>query len=56
MKKTGSNDSRLSSKSRKILKAARDTQKPLTICINKGCKLRVNGCKGFEGCPGYKTL
>ncbi len=27
-----------------------------TICINKECKLRKQGCKGFEGCPGYKTL
>ncbi len=26
------------------------------ICINKECKLRKQGCKGFEGCPGYKTL
>lgn len=26
----------------------------LTICINVECKLRKAGCKGFEGCPGYK--
>ncbi|MBF0568504.1 MAG: hypothetical protein HQK95_06495 [Nitrospirae bacterium] len=26
------------------------------ICINKDCKLRKGGCKGFEGCPGYKTI
>jgi hypothetical protein len=26
----------------------------LTICTNVDCKLRKAGCKGFEGCPGYK--
>ncbi|KWT82476.1 hypothetical protein [Candidatus Magnetominusculus xianensis] len=26
------------------------------VCINKDCKLRKGGCKGFEGCPGYKTI
>jgi hypothetical protein len=26
----------------------------ITICINVECKLRRAGCKGFEGCPGYK--
>jgi len=26
----------------------------LTICTNSDCKLRKAGCKGFEGCPGYK--
>jgi hypothetical protein len=25
-----------------------------TICTNIECKLRKAGCKGFEGCPGYK--
>ncbi|OGW51448.1 MAG: hypothetical protein A2Y81_07495 [Nitrospirae bacterium RBG_13_43_8] len=25
-----------------------------TICTNVECKLRKAGCKGFEGCPGYK--
>jgi hypothetical protein len=25
-----------------------------TICTNAECKLRKAGCKGFEGCPGYK--
>ena len=24
------------------------------ICTNKDCKLRKAGCKGFEGCSGYK--
>jgi hypothetical protein len=26
----------------------------VTICTNVECKLRKKGCKGFEGCPGYK--
>lgn len=26
----------------------------ISICINKDCKLRKAGCKGFEACPGYK--
>jgi len=26
----------------------------LVICTNVECKLRKAGCKGFEGCPGYK--
>jgi hypothetical protein len=26
----------------------------ITICTNVECKLRRVGCKGFEGCPGYK--
>jgi hypothetical protein len=25
-----------------------------SICTNSGCILRKKGCKGFEGCPGYK--
>ncbi|MBF0565471.1 MAG: hypothetical protein HQK89_09530 [Nitrospirae bacterium] len=25
-------------------------------CINKECKLRIKGCNGYVGCPGYKTL
>jgi hypothetical protein len=25
-----------------------------TICVNRDCKLRRKGCKGSEGCPGYK--
>lgn len=24
------------------------------ICMNASCKLRKAGCRGFEGCPGYK--
>ncbi|MEW6115292.1 MAG: hypothetical protein AB1553_00115 [Nitrospirota bacterium] len=29
-------------------------EKHSCICTNKECKLRSAGCKGFEGCPGYK--
>ena len=25
------------------------------ICVNTKCKLIKEGCKGFEGCPGYKA-
>ncbi len=25
------------------------------ICINGECRLRRHGCKGFEGCPGFKA-
>lgn len=25
------------------------------ICFNIDCRLRKAGCKGFEGCPGFKT-
>jgi len=24
------------------------------ICTNAACRLRKAGCRGFEGCPGYK--
>ncbi|MCG6551553.1 MAG: hypothetical protein L7F77_04445 [Candidatus Magnetominusculus sp. LBB02] len=38
----------------------RQTRRPLkeekAVCINRDCKLRKGGCKGFEGCPGYKTI
>ena len=34
-------------------KVARSPEK--TICINSDCKLRKAGCKGAEGCPGYKA-
>jgi hypothetical protein len=30
------------------------TEAYITICTNVECKLRGAGCKGFEGCPGYK--
>ena len=25
------------------------------ICVNAECRLRKAGCKGFEGCPGFKA-
>lgn len=31
-----------------------DAPRTHTICINAECRLRKVGCKGFEGCPGYK--
>jgi len=29
----------------------RDTE---YLCVNAECKLRKKGCRGFEGCPGFK--
>ncbi len=26
-----------------------------SICVNTKCKLLKEGCKGFIGCPGYKS-
>jgi hypothetical protein len=26
----------------------------VNICANASCRLRKAGCRGFEGCPGYK--
>jgi len=42
-------------KTRKVIRSSSE-QPNKNICINKECKLRINGCRGFEGCPGYKTL
>jgi len=25
------------------------------VCVNHECRLRKAGCKGFEGCPGFKS-
>jgi len=25
-----------------------------SVCRNTDCKLRKAGCRGFEGCPGYR--
>lgn len=30
--------------------------KNTVVCVNKRCKLRKAGCKGFEACPGYEGL
>ena len=29
--------------------------KSTDVCINAECRLRKAGCKGFEGCPGFKS-
>jgi hypothetical protein len=29
-------------------------EKNFSICTNVECKLRKAGCRGFEGCPGYR--
>ena len=29
--------------------------KTAVTCINAECRLRKAGCRGFEGCPGYKS-
>jgi len=39
-------------KQKKKREAAKE--KYITICTNVECKLRKAGCRGFEGCPGYK--
>jgi hypothetical protein len=26
----------------------------INICTNASCRLRKAGCRGFQGCPGYK--
>lgn len=41
---------------KKQSKKTKDTAygKDINICINPTCKLRKQGCRGFEGCPGYK--
>lgn len=35
--------------------APRTDGREINICVNTDCKLRKKGCKGFEGCPGYKA-
>ncbi|NWF98086.1 MAG: hypothetical protein HXY52_04025 [Nitrospirae bacterium] len=35
-------------------KALESADKVENICMNASCKLRKAGCRGFEGCPGYK--
>jgi hypothetical protein len=29
--------------------------KSTDVCVNAECRLRKAGCKGFEGCPGFKA-
>jgi hypothetical protein len=49
---------------REITKKRKDKEKKipetsstgiLNICANAACRLRKAGCRGFEGCPGYKA-
>ncbi len=30
-------------------------ERPSYICANANCRLRVAGCYGAEGCPGFKS-
>lgn len=32
-----------------------EAAKDVNICANASCRLRKAGCRGFEGCPGYKS-
>jgi hypothetical protein len=34
-------------------KKAPPVENHVVICVNRDCKLRRKGCRGFEGCPGY---
>lgn len=29
--------------------------KKISSCLNKECRLRIYGCFGEKGCPGYKS-
>lgn len=42
------------SKRKKTVKQKTVKQKKTIICSNADCKLRKQGCSGFEACPGYK--
>lgn len=53
MKKTPHNVIPYSLKTKKN-KYSEPTAKTENICMNTSCKLRKAGCRGFEGCPGYK--
>ncbi len=33
----------------------RGMSKDACLCVNAECRLRKAGCKGFEGCPGFKA-
>jgi len=39
-----------------LQKSGRDHASTISvICVNSECRLRRAGCKGFEGCPGFKA-
>jgi len=41
---------------RKTTEKGTDKQNPSTICLNRDCRIRKERpCKGFEGCPGYRS-
>lgn len=35
--------------------AFRSNSSAHNVCVNIECRLRKAGCRGFEGCPGYKA-
>lgn len=37
------------------LSESHNTSRTSNICINAECRLRKAGCRGFEGCPGFKA-
>jgi len=42
-------------KIRNVEYPCRGILKDAGICVNAECRLRKAGCKGFEGCPGFKA-
>jgi len=36
-----------------VIKRKEHVKQNQIICVNKDCRLRIKGCRGFEGCPGY---
>lgn len=32
-----------------------ERRKKISPCLNKECRLRIYGCSGEKGCPGYKS-
>jgi hypothetical protein len=41
-------------KRKKTVPRKKGKRKNPIICSNADCKLRKQGCSGFEACPGYK--
>ncbi len=42
------------SSERSVRKRKEPVREDRIICVNTDCRLRIKGCRGFEGCPGYK--
>lgn len=38
-----------------IKPSPRNTKRKSAACLNRECRLRVYGCTGESGCPGYKS-